>query len=55
MLVENFAPGTMDRLGLGWDVLSAANPRLVYGSSSGYGLSGPNRDYPAMGDDDIPF
>jgi crotonobetainyl-CoA:carnitine CoA-transferase CaiB-like acyl-CoA transferase len=48
MLVENFAPGTMDRLGLGWDVLSAANPRLVYGSSSGYGLSGPNRDYPAM-------
>jgi len=48
MLVENFAPGTMDRLGLGWGVLSAANPRLVYGSSSGYGLSGPNRDYPAM-------
>jgi len=48
MLVENFAPGTMDRLGVGWDVLSAANPRLVYGSSSGYGLSGPNRDYPAM-------
>jgi len=48
MLVENFAPGTMDRLGLGWDVLSAANPRLIYGSSSGYGLSGPNRDYPAM-------
>jgi CoA:oxalate CoA-transferase len=48
MLVENFAPGTMDRLGVGWDVLSAANPRLVYGSSSGYGRSGPNRDYPAM-------
>jgi crotonobetainyl-CoA:carnitine CoA-transferase CaiB-like acyl-CoA transferase len=48
ILVENFAPGTMNRLGLGWDVLSAANPRLVYGSSSGYGLSGPNRDYPAM-------
>jgi len=48
MLVENFAPGTMDRLGLDWEVLSAANPRLVYGSSSGYGLSGPNRDYPAM-------
>jgi len=48
MLVENFAPGTMERLGVGWDVLSVANPRLVYGSSSGYGLSGPNRDYPAM-------
>jgi CoA:oxalate CoA-transferase len=48
MLVENFAPGTMDRLGLGWEALSAANPRLIHGSSSGYGLSGPNRDYPAM-------
>jgi crotonobetainyl-CoA:carnitine CoA-transferase CaiB-like acyl-CoA transferase len=48
ILVENFAPGTMDRLGLGWEMLSKINPRLVYGSSSGYGLSGPNRDYPAM-------
>src|SRR5579883_1791977 len=48
ILVENFAPATMDRLGLGWDVLSAANPRLVYGCSSGYGRTGPNRDYPAM-------
>jgi crotonobetainyl-CoA:carnitine CoA-transferase CaiB-like acyl-CoA transferase len=48
VLVENFAPGTMERLGIGWDVLHARNPRLVYGSSSGYGRSGPNRDYPAM-------
>ncbi len=48
ILVENFAPGTMERLGIGWDVLSAANPRLIYGASSGYGRSGPNRDYPAM-------
>jgi formyl-CoA transferase len=48
ILVENFAPATMDRLGLGWDVLSVANPRLVYGCSSGYGRTGPNRDYPAM-------
>ena len=48
IVVENFAPGTMERLGLGWDVLSGINPRLVYGSSSGYGRSGPNRDYPAM-------
>ena len=48
ILVENFAPGTMDRLGVGWDVLSAANPRLIYGASSGYGSTGPNRDYPAM-------
>ena len=48
IVVENFAPGTMERLGLGWDVLSAANPRLIYGASSGYGRTVPNRDYPAM-------
>ncbi|MBS0638770.1 MAG: CoA transferase [Proteobacteria bacterium] len=48
ILVENFAPGVMDRLGLGADALLALNPRLIYGSSSGYGKSGPYRDYPAM-------
>jgi CoA:oxalate CoA-transferase len=48
VLVENFAPGAMERLGVGYDVLREVNPRLVYGSGSGYGLSGPNRDYPAM-------
>jgi CoA:oxalate CoA-transferase len=48
VLVENFAPGAMERLGVGYSVLSQVNPRLVYGSGSGYGLSGPNRDYPAM-------
>ena len=48
VLVENFAPGAMDRLGLGYDTLRARNPRLIYASGSGYGLSGPNRDYPAM-------
>jgi len=48
VLVENFAPGVMERLGLGYDTLHTLNPRLVYGSSSGYGRSGPNRDYPAM-------
>ena len=48
ILVENFAPGVMDRLGLGAEPLLALNPRLIYGSSSGYGKSGPYRDYPAM-------
>jgi formyl-CoA transferase len=48
VLVENFAPGVMERLALGYDVLKGVNPRLVYGQSSGYGRTGPNRDYPAM-------
>lgn len=48
ILVENFAPGVMDRLGLGATELRQLNPRLIYGSSSGYGKDGPYRDYPAM-------
>jgi formyl-CoA transferase len=48
VLIENFAAGVMDRLGIGWDVLSKLNPRLVYGGSSGFGLDGPYRDLPAM-------
>jgi len=48
VVVENFTPGVMDRLGLGYAALSARNPRLVYASGSGYGLDGPYRDYPAM-------
>ncbi|MGD9806396.1 MAG: CaiB/BaiF CoA transferase family protein [Hyphomicrobiaceae bacterium] len=48
VLVENFAPGVMDRLGLGADTLRTINSRLIYGSSSGYGKSGPYRDHPAM-------
>jgi formyl-CoA transferase len=48
ILVENFAPGVMERLGVGAAALHEINPRLVYGSSSGYGKSGPYRDYPAM-------
>jgi CoA:oxalate CoA-transferase len=48
VLLENFAPGVMDRLGVGYDVLSGINPRLVYASGTGYGLSGPDRDNLAM-------
>ena len=48
VVVENFAPGVMDRLGLGAAELQKINPRLIYGSSSGYGKTGPYRDYPAM-------
>ena len=48
VLVENFAPGAMERLGLGFDALRKINPRLVYGSSSGFGRSGPNKNFPAM-------
>ena len=48
VLLENFAPGVMDRLGVGFKVLHEINPRLVYASGSGYGLTGPDRDNLAM-------
>ncbi len=41
VLVENYRPGTMDKLGLGWDVLRARRPSLIYCAISGYGLTGP--------------
>lgn len=48
VVVENFTPSAMDRLSLGATALREINPRLVYASSSGYGSSGPYRDFPAM-------
>lgn len=48
VLVENYAPGVMARLGLSTEVLHAVNPALVVASGTGYGSSGPYRDYPAM-------
>lgn len=47
ILVENFRPGTMDKLGLGYDVLQKINPRLVYTAISGFGRTGPNSSKPA--------
>jgi crotonobetainyl-CoA:carnitine CoA-transferase CaiB-like acyl-CoA transferase len=46
ILVENFRPGTMDRLGLSYEALSKRHPRLVYCSISGFGQTGPRRAEP---------
>lgn len=48
ILIENYRPGVMDRLGLGYDTLSALNPRLIYCAISGFGMTGPLRDRPSF-------
>ena len=48
VLVQNFRPGVMERLGLGWETTRAWNSRLVYVSASGYGESNPYRDRPGQ-------
>ncbi len=48
ILVENYRPGVMDRLGLGYAALAEINPRLIYCAISGFGLSGPLRDKPSF-------
>ncbi len=47
VLVENFRPGTMEKLGFGWDTLHAKFPQLIYASASGFGHTGPNSKDPA--------
>src|SRR2546428_6323067 len=49
VLIENFLPGTFEKWGLGWDVLSADNPRLVFARVSGWGQAGPYRLRPGFG------
>lgn len=49
VVVENFRPGTLDNWGLGWEALSALNPRLIMVHISGYGQTGPYRDKPGFG------
>lgn len=48
VLIENYRPGVMDRLGLGYEALKAINPGLIYCAISGYGMTGPMKDRPSF-------
>ncbi len=48
VVIQNFRPGVMERLGLGYDAVSALNPRVIYGSVTGYGPTGPWKDLPGQ-------
>ena len=48
VMIHNFRPGVMERIGLGYDAVRALNPRLIYGAVSGYGGDGPWRDKPGQ-------
>ena len=47
ILIENFRPGTMEKLGIGYDVLKEINPKLIYAATSGFGHTGPESHKPA--------
>ena len=48
VVMENFTPGTMERLGVDYKILSGRNPRLIYAATSGFGQTGPDRERPAL-------
>jgi crotonobetainyl-CoA:carnitine CoA-transferase CaiB-like acyl-CoA transferase len=48
VVMENFRPGTLDRLGLGYEALQEANPRIIFASASGYGADGPYANNPGQ-------
>jgi CoA:oxalate CoA-transferase len=48
VVMENFTPGTMDSLGVGYEALSTRNPRIIYAATSGFGQTGPDRLRPAL-------
>ncbi len=48
VVMENFTPGTMDRLGIGYGAISERNSRIVYSATSGFGQTGPDRNRPAL-------
>ncbi len=48
VIIQNFRPGVIERLGLGYEDVKKVNPRIVYGSASGYGSTGPWKDRPGQ-------
>ena len=48
LIVENFKPDTMERMGLGWETLRERNPRLIYVGITGFGRTGPYGDWPGL-------
>ena len=48
VFIENYRPGVFERMGLGYEALSALNPRLIYAAASGYGFAGPEAEKPAL-------